>query len=82
MKITTDAQGRKTFEFDTAEMPTPIEKFRKLLKNAGASDAWCDHVTPGFKRILQEATAKAYAQGSRDGTSRSRNRPGDGDMGG
>lgn len=72
----------KTFEWDTREAPSPLDAFRALCVAAGASDVWVAHVTPGFLNIVQRAVRAAYDHGSRDGASRSRNRPGDGDMGG
>lgn len=72
-----------SFEWKTGgSSPSPRDRIVTILRQHGVEDACIASALPSLCSVVDEAAALEYHRGERDGVSRTRNRPGDGDMGG
>lgn len=72
-----------SFEWKTGgSSPSPRDRIVTILRQHGVEDACIASALPSLCSVVDEVAALEYHRGERDGVSRTRNRPGDGDMGG
>lgn len=72
-----------SFEWDLSRMaPSPRERMEQALRDVGVEEGRIAAVMRSLCAVNDVVAAVEYERGVRDGMSRARNRPGDGDMGG